>query len=159
MGEGVPDALTYRADEGFRLIEIKMPKGKIRRQQEAIAAKVLLGEQINTVQNELNTTAAQLSANKNDLAAAESAVADLKAEHDAATSKHADDLAAANDSAAKRAAEIAAEAGFHKALPIDGDAPTNHLDTFNSLTGAAQAAYFRANRGAILAEQQARKNQ
>jgi len=39
MGEGVPDALTYRADEGFRLIEIKMPKGKIRRQQEAFAAK------------------------------------------------------------------------------------------------------------------------
>jgi hypothetical protein len=76
-----------------------------------------------------------------------------------AANPHAADLAAANDSAAKLAAEIAAEAGFHKALPIDGDAPTNHLDTFNSLTGAAQAAYFRANRGAILAEQQARTNQ
>lgn len=39
MGEGVPDVLTYRADEGFRLREIKMPKGKLRRQQEAFQAK------------------------------------------------------------------------------------------------------------------------
>lgn len=39
MGEGVPDILTYRADEGFRLHEIKMPKGKLRRQQEAFQAK------------------------------------------------------------------------------------------------------------------------
>jgi chromosome segregation ATPase len=127
--------------------------------EDAIAAKALLGEQLETLTAQLTESTGKITAMQTDLAIAEKAVEDLKAEHEAATSKHAADLAAANDSAAKKAAEIAADAGFHKALPIDGEAPTNHLDAFNSLTGAAQAAYFRANRGAILAEQQARKNQ
>lgn len=39
MGNGVPDVLTWRADEGCRLWEIKMPKGKLRRQQECFQAK------------------------------------------------------------------------------------------------------------------------
>jgi ATP-dependent protease ClpP protease subunit len=127
--------------------------------EDAIAAKVLLGEQLEKAKENL-TTANEYSAKLiDDLETAEKAVDDLKTAYMGALDNHAQELAAANDSAAKRAAEIAADAGFHKALPIDGDAPTNHLDTFNSLTGAAQAAYFRANRGAILAEQQARKNQ
>lgn len=39
IGNGCPDVLTFRHDEGFRLREIKTPKGKLRRQQEAFQAK------------------------------------------------------------------------------------------------------------------------
>jgi hypothetical protein len=39
QGAGCPDLLTFRADEGLRLREVKMPKGKLRRQQEAFQAK------------------------------------------------------------------------------------------------------------------------
>jgi len=38
-GEGVPDLLVHRHDVGLRLVEVKTPKGKIRRQQEAFQAK------------------------------------------------------------------------------------------------------------------------
>lgn len=39
LGSGCPDLLTFRVDEGLRLREVKMPKGKLRRQQEAFQAK------------------------------------------------------------------------------------------------------------------------
>jgi len=38
-GEGVPDLLVHRHDVGFKLVEVKMPKGKLRRQQESFQAK------------------------------------------------------------------------------------------------------------------------
>jgi hypothetical protein len=38
-GEGVPDLLIHREDVGFKLVEVKTLKGKIRRQQEAFQAK------------------------------------------------------------------------------------------------------------------------
>jgi hypothetical protein len=38
-GNGVPDVLAHREDVGFRLLEIKTAKGKLRRQQEAFQAK------------------------------------------------------------------------------------------------------------------------
>lgn len=51
MGEGTPDLLTWRADEGFKLREVKMPKGKLRRQQEAFQAKGWPVEVIRSVED------------------------------------------------------------------------------------------------------------
>jgi hypothetical protein len=39
QGDGVPDLLVHRNDVGFRLVEVKTLKGKLRRQQEAFQAK------------------------------------------------------------------------------------------------------------------------
>lgn len=38
-GHGVPDVLIHREDTGFRLVEIKTEKGKLRKQQEGFMAK------------------------------------------------------------------------------------------------------------------------
>lgn len=48
-GNGCPDLLSWRADEGLRLWEVKMPKGKLRRQQEAFQAKGWPVEVIRTI--------------------------------------------------------------------------------------------------------------
>lgn len=50
-GNGCPDLLTYRPDEGLRLREVKMPKGKLRRQQEAFQAKGWPVEVIRSVED------------------------------------------------------------------------------------------------------------
>lgn len=39
VGEGFPDLVVYRPDVGYRLVEIKTDKGKLRKKQEAFQAK------------------------------------------------------------------------------------------------------------------------
>lgn len=33
VGEGFPDLIVWRSDHGYLLIEVKMPKGKLRKKQ------------------------------------------------------------------------------------------------------------------------------
>jgi ATP-dependent protease ClpP protease subunit len=91
--------------------------------QEAITARAVLSEQLGDAKAELATLQASSLQLAADLATAESAIAAIKDEADAAAANHAEEVAAAEASAAAKAAEIAATAGFHKPLEIDGSEP------------------------------------